>query len=208
MTLIGVDLDNTIICYDELFHRLAREHGLIPRDLPVDKTAVRDHLRAIGREDDWTALQGEAYGPRIIEAQPFPGARDFFTRCRELNQPVCIISHKTRRPYRGPDCDLHQAALAWLRHHRFLDDEATCIDESAIHLNETKKAKLDRIAALRCITFIDDLPEFLQEPCFPSRTRRVLFDPTGGKPCPPEIERCDTWDAITNLLLHARCTTP
>src|SRR5262245_43078397 len=44
--LIGVDFDNTIVSYDALFHRIATERDLIPADLPVNKTAVRDHLRA------------------------------------------------------------------------------------------------------------------------------------------------------------------
>ena len=49
---IGIDFDNTIVCYDDVFHEVAREQGLIPNDLPANKGAVRDHLRAIGREDD------------------------------------------------------------------------------------------------------------------------------------------------------------
>ena len=51
---IGVDFDNTIVCYDRLFHRLARERGLIPETVPQTKGAVRDYLRSIDREDDWT----------------------------------------------------------------------------------------------------------------------------------------------------------
>src|SRR4029079_9696971 len=60
--LIGLDFDNTIVRYDRLFHRLARKRGLIPDGIPVSKQAVRDHLRANGREADWTELQGMAYG--------------------------------------------------------------------------------------------------------------------------------------------------
>ena len=56
--LIGLDFDNTIVRYDRLFHRLRRERGLIPDHLPVSKRAIRDHLRASGREEEWTELQG------------------------------------------------------------------------------------------------------------------------------------------------------
>ena len=48
--LVGLDFDNTIVCYDRLFHRLARERGLIPEHVPATKGAVRDHLRNVGRE--------------------------------------------------------------------------------------------------------------------------------------------------------------
>ena len=32
--LVGVDFDNTIICYDALFHRVAEEQGLLPAGVP------------------------------------------------------------------------------------------------------------------------------------------------------------------------------
>ena len=64
MTL-GIDFDNTIVGYDQLFHRVAVERRLIPANLPPRKNDVRDFLRSQGREDDWTMLQGYVYGPRM-----------------------------------------------------------------------------------------------------------------------------------------------
>ena len=55
---LGVDFDNTIVCYDALFHKVARERNLIPSDVPVNKSDVRNHLRRVGNEDAWTAMQG------------------------------------------------------------------------------------------------------------------------------------------------------
>ena len=55
--LIGLDFDNTLISYDQLFFACALECGLIPESLSADKIAVRDHLRESGREDMWTRLQ-------------------------------------------------------------------------------------------------------------------------------------------------------
>jgi len=63
--LVGLDFDNTIVRYDQLFHRLAVERGLIPPGVSATKQSVRDYLRAADREVDWTELQGIAYGPRI-----------------------------------------------------------------------------------------------------------------------------------------------
>ena len=51
---IGIDFDNTIVSYDALFHKVAREAGLVPESVAATKVAVRDYLREIGREDDWT----------------------------------------------------------------------------------------------------------------------------------------------------------
>ena len=36
---IGIDFDNTIACYDGVFHQAALERGLIPPILPTTRTA-------------------------------------------------------------------------------------------------------------------------------------------------------------------------
>src|SRR5262249_22819241 len=59
--LIGVDFDNTIVCYDELFHRVAVEQGLIPSTVPATKGEVRRDLEGRGLGDVWTELQGYVY---------------------------------------------------------------------------------------------------------------------------------------------------
>ena len=79
---IGIDFDNTIICYDTVFYTIALEKGLITKDISQNKDSVRDHLRASGKEDIWTELQGLVYGARIHEALPFPGVINFFSVCR------------------------------------------------------------------------------------------------------------------------------
>ena len=43
--VLGLDFDNTIINYNELFHKIAFEKNLIPADLPKEKNAVRNYLR-------------------------------------------------------------------------------------------------------------------------------------------------------------------
>jgi hypothetical protein len=99
--VIGIDFDNTIVCYDDLFTRVAVELGLVPPEVATSKTAIRDHLRAAGQEDRWTELQGTIYGPRMPDAPPFPGVLEFFAACRAAGVPVAIVSHRTRFPYLG-----------------------------------------------------------------------------------------------------------
>jgi len=50
--VLGVDFDNTIVRYDDLFHRVAVERGLVPATVPARKNDVRDFLRQQGRERD------------------------------------------------------------------------------------------------------------------------------------------------------------
>jgi hypothetical protein len=198
--MIGIDFDNTIVCYDRLFHRLALEQGLIDQHTPANKTAVRDALRLAGREADWTRMQGVAYGPRLNEARPFPGVMAFLLACRRRAIPVRIISHKTAVPISGPAFDLHRAALRWLESRGFLRSELTGLRRQDVFFEPTKHAKLQRIAFTGCETFIDDLPEFLAEPAFPRSVRRVLFDPTGQAAAPPGTVSVQSWDQLIAFL--------
>jgi len=199
---IGADFDNTIVCYDALFHRLAVEQGLIPPDLPPRKGEIRDYLRRIDRENDWTVLQGHVYGDRLDEAEPYPGALEFFTTCRTANREVFIISHRTRTPYLGPSYDLHAAAYRWLERRGFFAPEGFGISRGAVFFELTKQSKLDRIRTVGCDLFIDDLPEFLAEPGFPPAVTRILFDPNGSHNVPPGVLRTSSWAEIAALVLQ------
>mgnify|MGYP003339752174 CR=1 FL=1 len=57
--LIGIDFDNTIVSYDSLFYKVAAEQKAVPTTVARTKLAVRDHLRAIGKEDVLALEPGE-----------------------------------------------------------------------------------------------------------------------------------------------------
>lgn len=198
--ILGVDFDNTIVGYDALFHRVAREWGCIPEDLPANKSEVRNHLRRIGQEHVWTRLQGVVYGARMAEAEPYPGVRDFFLGCRRRGVPVFIISHKTRHPFLGEQYDLHAAALSWLDRQGFLAENQLGLPRERVFFELTKPAKLARIAACGCTDFVDDLPEFLAEPEFPAGIRRLLFDPNRLYSEDSRFERVTSWEEAASAL--------
>jgi hypothetical protein len=207
---IGLDFDNTIVCYDRLFHRVARELGLIPSSTPVNKTAVRDTLRAMNCESDWTRMQGQVYGPRIAEAEPFPGVKAFLKQCVDSGIEVVIVSHKTRHPYLGEKHDLHAAAHEFLRQHGFYHTSTTGLAPDRVFLELTKDAKLARIGSAGCDWFIDDLPELLLEEQFPTAVERILFDPAGQYPDHRSYRRAHSWADITSffsLVMDGRAWT-
>lgn len=199
--LVGLDFDNTIVCYDRLFHQLARERGLLPDHVQPTKSAVRDYLRSIDREADWTEMQGIGYGSRIADAEPFPGVKRFLTRCRMAGVRVVVISHKTKHPYLGEKHDLHAAAHTFLTAHGFYDTSDTGLSPATVYLELTKQAKLDRIGALGCDVFVDDLPEFLAEPTFPVKPWKVLFDPANANPDHPDYLRVTSWVEVAAAVL-------
>lgn len=196
---LGVDFDNTIVCYDQLFHRVALEKGFIHKELTATKASVRNFLRETDRERAWIELQGYVYGDRMDEAEPFPGVLDFFSRCRQLDVVTCIISHKTRFPFEGPSYDLHEAARRWLRKHGLDGQDFNPPD--FIYFELTKEAKLDRIARLGCTHFIDDLPEFLSVADFPQGIIRILFDPGVSYFSECRFMRAESWREIQERLL-------
>ena len=202
--ILGIDLDNTIVCYDQLFWRLACERGWISSSVPCRKECVRDELRRLGREADWTKLQGEVYGPLMTQATPFPGVLTALQHLRNSGWTVHVVSHRSRTPFAGPAHDLHAAAREWLQTHGFLHDSTTSGGSSCVFLETEKAAKLARIQTLRCDWFIDDLPELLTDANFPGGVRRVLFDPHGHRPALPlDIGRFEDWAMVTGLLTGA-----
>lgn len=198
---IGLDFDNTIVCYDAVFHRVARDLNLIPADIPPNKTAVRDYLRGINREDDWTAMQGTVYGPSITLADLYPGVTEFIMTAQQAGATLCVISHKTRHPFRGPNHDLHASARSFLE----AKGITALIGQDNIFFEPTKEAKLRRIASALCTHFIDDLPELLHEPLFPKNVTRYLFDPADLYK-QENLSRYTSWISLQNDLFAAKKT--
>lgn len=199
---IGLDFDNTIVSYDELFHKVAREQDLVPLETPVNKLAVRDHLRNIGQEDRWTEMQGYIYGARMDEAVAYPGAIDFIRLAAQAGHTLSIVSHKTRHPFLGLQYDLHAAARGWIEHHLIWEGEPL-IPSSQIYFELTKPDKIARIAYAQCDIFIDDLPEILMAEGFPEAAERLLFDPDHHhlKSAHAELRPFSSWTGITEYIV-------
>lgn len=196
---IGIDFDNTIVSYDALFSKVAREAGLVPEALPATKLAVRDHLRAIGREDDWTEMQGTVYGGRMAEAVAYPGVFAFIRAAREAGHDLFIVSHKTRYPFRGVQHDLHLAARTWVDA-SMRDTLGELIAPEHAFFELTKEEKLARVGELKCDVFIDDLPEILLASYFPVGVKPILFDPDDIHIDQSTLLRLRSWDDIARHI--------
>lgn len=174
MTLLGLDFDNTLVCYDKLFHALAKEKNLIPASLPANKIAIRNYLRSINRDYEFTILQGEVYGAKIEKAEPSEGLIKALLVLRKMNIPMVIVSHKTRYPYKGPKYDLHESARKWLNKYNFFDNNLN-FSPKDVYFENTRIEKAERIKKLCCSHFIDDLLDFLEE--LPPSIKRIHYEP-------------------------------
>ncbi len=198
MIRLGLDFDNTLISYDQLFRQVALEQALVPQSIAASKNAIRDYLRRQGREESWTRLQGEVYGGRILEAQPYPGMRAVLQGLRDQEVAMVIVSHKTRRPYLGEPWDLHAAARSWLNRQGFHASDGLGWSQEQVFFELTKEAKVARIVALGCTHYIDDLPEILE--MIPDPVERILFAP--GSTAQPRAgwKQMSSWHELPALV--------
>lgn len=164
---IGLDFDNTIVDYDQVFYEVGLKKQLITANIPANKYAVKAALCENAQEAVWTELQGYVYGKCMEDAAPYPGVLDFITQVVKAGHELVIISHKTQFPYAGPKYDLRVAAKAWIDKYCALP----------VFFEASKMEKINRIALMGCDIFIDDLLEILTMPEFPAHTQRILFDP-------------------------------
>ncbi len=199
---VGLDFDNTIVCYDELFAALAVEEGFFDAAPKGGKKAVRDKLRTRpGGEMAWRKLQALAYGPRIAEAKPYEGVMEFLSRGFSAGFRFVVVSHKTRRPASADvDADLREAALAWMEGQGFFGRRGFGLSPDDVHFEDSRAEKVTRIAELNCGIFVDDLEEVFAEPGFPGHTRGILFAP-GHLETRLPITVCRNWSEISNELL-------
>lgn len=195
---LGVDFDNTLVCYDGLFHDVAVAWGLLAEDGPRDKDGVRNWFVECDREEDFTRLQGEVYGPGLQKAFPYPGALECLAGLKAKGASLFLISHKTSRPVLGPAHNLRAAARNWLEAKGFISQELFA--PADIFFEDTIAAKAARIAALGCTHFIDDLERFLLCPEFPPGVARLLFKPSARPVCSATLAAFSDWRELPTLL--------
>ena len=204
---IGVDLDNTIVGYDEVLFNAALELKLIETHDFQGKKVIRDAVRSLSDgEIKWQKLQAEIYGPRMPFATLIEGVKKFFFQCRENLIPVYIISHKTEfANYDSTGTNLKKSALKWLDTNNFFDQEGMGLDKSSnVYFEPTRQDKIKRIRSLGCMYFIDDLEETFCEKTFPDSTHKILFDRHNEYEPQKNVRVCNTWSEINELFFGTK----
>lgn len=193
---IGIDFDNTIISYDDVFCAAAKRGGLVGADFSGGKQAVRDAIRLLpDGELAWQRLQGQVYGKGIGGAKLVAGVEPFLRRAQAEGCAVAIVSHKTEYGHFDPDrVNLRAAALDWMARQGLFDGGYGIVLQN-VHFESTRADKLKRIAALSLTHFVDDLEEVLTDPDFPPHVERILFA-EAAQPAAGNYIRCTSWRDI------------
>ena len=201
---IGIDFDNTIICYDDIFLSAAKERGLVPSNFSGSKKEVRDTIRLNpGGELAWQKLQGYVYSRGIDRASPFEGLESFLARCCEAEHEILIVSHKTEfGNFDSSGTNLRTAAVSWLEKRGFFS-KSFGLQRENVFFESTRAEKIRRISATGFGCFIDDLEEVFAEPSFPGQVKRILFS---AQRLISGIELdavCPTWSDVETAVFDA-----
>lgn len=205
--IIGIDLDNTIIDFNDVIFNTAYLLHFIPSEFPKNKKKIRDEIRKLPDGDvKWQKVQEIVYGERIMEAKVFPGVKEFFEKCKKNAIPVYIISHKTeysnliqnrKRIPAPPRADRTDMTNLRNRAKEFLITHHIPIEN--LYFESTRAEKIHRIITVGCSLFIDDLIETFLEPAFPQTVKKILFDPQGEGVMGEDVIVCRSWREIVAL---------
>lgn len=192
---IGIDFDNTIVTYDDVFFKYAFDMGLISKDVKKKKQIIRDTIRKLpDGEAKWIELQAIVYGRYINEAKPAKGLKEFMQTCMEKSVSVSIISHKTEYPALGPRLNLRDAAITWLDAYGFFSEFGLLMADAMFV--GTRDEKFGKIIERQCTHFIDDLIEVLAHDNFPKNVEGILYEPDFHENIPRYINRFGDWSEI------------
>lgn len=194
---IGVDLDNTIICFNPVFLQLARACGWVGPNQSMNHRELRRLLIAAdGNDHRWQWLQGQVYGSRIADAAPFDGVIAVLRRWRQNGYRVTVVSHKTRYSNWDPSIALREAATQWLSRHQLFDQGSAYSLVDDVFFEANLSDKLARIRQLGCNIFVDDKLSVLTDRQFPCETVPAYFAPHEAVPPPASPIVLHTWEAI------------
>ena len=202
---VGIDFDNTIICYDHVFTNLAKSWKLVEKDEKVSKKTLRDKLRLLADgELTWQRMQGKVYGELIDHAAVFAGFKDFIAQCHTRNvTDIFIVSHKTEYGHFDENrINLRDAARGWLRKQGFFENNSYNIPEQNVFFETTREDKIKRIKSLHCTHFIDDLVEVFESSLFPNEIERILFQPTIEWQFEGKMKCYSSWESIKKALFN------
>ena len=198
MKKLGLDFDNTLIDYDEVFFKLALEKNLIPPSINKDKKSVRKFFIDNNIEDEFINLQGEVYGLKVLEAKQSLGMFEALRSLKNDNYELIIVSHKTKYPYSGKKYDLHKAASNWLEVNKFFDPNGLAMKKENVYFEITKEDKISRIEQLDISFYIDDLQSILS--LIKPSIKRILYSPKFKEKIDKDFYLLENWKNLKFLL--------
>ncbi len=172
----GLDLDNTLINYDESARVYAKKNNRAVKDL--------NNLRNLMRELDstgeaWKGAQAWIYTQGLKHASPQAGGLEFVRNLLNNGGKAFILSHKTEKtPVSSGELNLWEPAMEWLESQGFL---SLFNPKDSLFFLPTQEVKVERINQLELTHFIDDLLAIFKHSQYP---QNVISFWLSNKPSP------------------------
>ena len=196
--MIGIDFDNTIVDYSNIFSEYAYHLGYVSTLNILSKENIKKIIFKLPEgKIKWGILQAEVYSEGIVKAKIMDGFSSFIHMCRSNNIPVSIVSHKTiYNKYDTRRRNLRKSAMKWILENEFYDQNNLGFKENQIYFEDTPMDKIKRIKKLKCTHFIDDLMSILLHPKFPSNVVKILLNVNYCNNNHEQINVCKNWKEI------------
>lgn len=198
---IGLDFDNTIVCYEDIFQNLAEQNNWIQSEKKLTKSDIKDKILSLKNGlFKWKTMQSLVYSDLISSATPMQGVFDFIKKCNNHNIDFYIVSHKTEyAEITTSGNNLRDMALEWLMknfaHHKLT------LPLDSIYFAHTREDKINTIRSLNCTYFIDDLEEVLSHSLFPDDVQKILINGSNNHNFPnSEIIMKKNWNEIEEYV--------
>jgi len=193
--LIGLDFDNTLACYNDVFTSEAQKKGLVNKEWKGSKQDLKLLLDSLeDGQTTWQKMQGQVYGPSMQKASLFPGVARFLLRCKLKGFTVFIVSHKTKYGhYDKTKTLLREASLKWMDSKGFFKDDLFGINRKNIFFANTQSEKVLKIKSLNLDVFVDDLEEIFLHHDFPE-IKKIHFSSSSS--INSGVELCNNWTDI------------
>ena len=109
--IIGVDLDNTIINYNNIFRKIAEKKINYLKNKNI-KSSIKKHLQKTSK-NLWKNFKVKFMVSEFFEI--FENFKNFLNFANSKKLKVIIISHKTKYPIIGKKINIHKATLKFLK---------------------------------------------------------------------------------------------
>ena len=172
ITKIGIDLDNTIVDYDESYIQISKSLKLEVSS--HNRETIKVFFQNSPKGDySWQEFQSILYTSGLEYAQVANGLFEFLNLCNTKKIEIFIISHKTKTtPEEFGGADLRIPAINWLNTHKITPLK---IKPENIFFCETQLVKIETINQLEVDMFIDDLEEVINHAKLNKNVQGVLY---------------------------------
>ena len=197
--IVGIDLDNTIIKYDNAFIAAAKFLNIkIPEGI-TNKIDLKKYCVTLNEgELIWQKIQGLAYGKLLLKnAKLYNGVKRFIWRLKNKGHEIKIISHKTKFGHFDKEKNLlREIASEFLKNNNIINCEFPLVND--LFFLNTRNEKVKKILSEKVQIFIDDLKEVIIDLEDFSQIQTIHFD-EGYRGLNNEEIKSD-WQQIDNLI--------